>query len=434
MTSPLRLGPEDRLLVACSRLELGHEERAALAALVQGRLRWAEVVRRARWQRVHGLVHHHLRAQGLEGAVPEVVARGLRRLYLGDAARGLALAQELRRVLRALGDAGVPTVVLKGAYLAHAVYPHPALRPMADLDLLVPRERLEAAEGVALALGYRPQGSPEEQRRTRQGHRHLPTLAHPERRTLLEVHWHLVRPDSPLHFPLGGLWARVRPARVAGTEALALAPADLLLHLCLNFFLDRRYRTYAALGQLCDIAVVAGPSGAALDWDLLQREALAHRLAGPVHCALHAAAALLGAPVPGEALARLRPPVFEPALALAFLRRRVLACDGFAAHQVVAPDAPYTAGGFLRGALGRLLPAPEALARRYGAPAGASPLALYARRLGEAAAVLGRWALRPWALGEEVRLDRWLHALHGAAAVDRPGVVGAAAPVSTRHR
>src|SRR6187402_1512724 len=45
--------------------------------------------------------------------------------------------RETRRVLMALSEAGVPTLVLKGAALAYTHYPAPYLRARADTDLLV---------------------------------------------------------------------------------------------------------------------------------------------------------------------------------------------------------------------------------------------------------------------------------------------------------
>ena len=55
--------------------------------------------------------------------------------------RQLALAAvregELRRLLRAFGDAGADVLLIKGAHLAYSVYADPALRPRNDTDILV---------------------------------------------------------------------------------------------------------------------------------------------------------------------------------------------------------------------------------------------------------------------------------------------------------
>jgi putative nucleotidyltransferase-like protein len=66
------------------------------------------------------------------------------------------LNDELRRILPAFAEAGIPAVLIKGAHLAHAVYPRPALRVRSDNDLLIPVEARAAAERVLVARGYRP--------------------------------------------------------------------------------------------------------------------------------------------------------------------------------------------------------------------------------------------------------------------------------------
>ena len=74
------------------------------------------------------------------------------------AAVELLRKRELLEVLRALDDAGVAPLLLKGAALAYSIYPSPVLRPRADTDLLIPdddRERLEQALLAHHAFSHR---------------------------------------------------------------------------------------------------------------------------------------------------------------------------------------------------------------------------------------------------------------------------------------
>ena len=139
----------------------------------------------------------------------------------------------------------------------------------------------------------------------------------------VEVHHHIVRPDSPLHFDLSGVWERACSATVAGTQVLTLAPEDLLAHLCIHFFLDRRFSSRGALGQLCDTSKAMLHYGDRLDWDLFAREGKQRNLAGPVHCALFAVKELLGTAPPEKALKELEPRVFNPAMAQDFIDARL---------------------------------------------------------------------------------------------------------------
>jgi Uncharacterised nucleotidyltransferase len=88
----------------------------------------------------------------------------------------VAAALEQRRALERVGErraaivrdaagrlattlAGEPFILLKGADYAWRLYGRPELRPMRDLDILVPAERLDVAAARILAAGY-PQQFP----------------------------------------------------------------------------------------------------------------------------------------------------------------------------------------------------------------------------------------------------------------------------------
>jgi len=50
------------------------------------------------------------------------------------------------RIIQTLEREGIPACALRGIVLAHTVYPHPALRPMRDVDLLIRAGDVEKAE------------------------------------------------------------------------------------------------------------------------------------------------------------------------------------------------------------------------------------------------------------------------------------------------
>ena len=82
---------------------------------------------RARSHQVYPLVYRNLSDLGFSG-VPEAVQSGLKSLYLANALRNQLLAEELARVLRLLGDAGIPVIPLKGVPLAQSLFGDPAAR------------------------------------------------------------------------------------------------------------------------------------------------------------------------------------------------------------------------------------------------------------------------------------------------------------------
>jgi len=69
---------------------------------------------------------------------------------------GAALDAELRRLLDALHRDGRRALVIKGAHLAHSVYPSPSLRPRADTDLLIDASARDAVIATLASAGYSP--------------------------------------------------------------------------------------------------------------------------------------------------------------------------------------------------------------------------------------------------------------------------------------
>lgn len=87
---------------------------------------------------------------------PDTVRRALERhrgwQRLADA-RAAIIARALRDLIRLMD--GEPFVVLKGADYMARLYAHPALRPMQDIDILVPSARIDAVCERLLAAGLR---------------------------------------------------------------------------------------------------------------------------------------------------------------------------------------------------------------------------------------------------------------------------------------
>jgi hypothetical protein len=68
--------------------------------------------------------------------------------------RDLLRYRELCRIGASFASAGVDVLLLKGAGLAHTVYPEPHFRPSRDIDLWITLATREAAEGALAACGY----------------------------------------------------------------------------------------------------------------------------------------------------------------------------------------------------------------------------------------------------------------------------------------
>jgi branched-chain amino acid transport system permease protein len=247
------------------------------------------------------LLWHRLEERGAASLAPPAVRKRLGDAHIVAGLRAEAQRRQLAEILAALGARDVPVVPLKGAHLAAHAYPTPALRPMGDLDLLVPESRLETAMDAVADAGYARPG--EEERAAYRNHRHPPPLRRAGRLPV-ELHYTIEPCAPPFTLPLADVWARTRPAATAGVDVLALAPEDLLLHLATHMGRSRLLGT--SLVRIYDVAMWTERFGASADWDAVVRRAAESEAQRFVYAALGLASRLLAAEVPPEALAALR--------------------------------------------------------------------------------------------------------------------------------
>jgi hypothetical protein len=157
------------------------------------------------------LLYRNLKRLGIDDALLPRLKSVYRQVWF----RNQLILEHGRRALQALSAAGIPAVTLKGAALVETVYDEPALRPMEDYDVLVPREHFRRAVEAMLAADWV----------------FHPPLCDPEPHFVFQ---HAVgfRRDGggelDLHWSAMGL-----PRNFSiGDEARTLTPADQLLQIC----------------------------------------------------------------------------------------------------------------------------------------------------------------------------------------------------------
>jgi hypothetical protein len=210
--------------------------------------------------------------------------------------------------LTRLEDAGIRTMVIKGVPLALRYYGDLGTRPMNDVDVLVPTERMTDALQLLEGDGWQSH---------RDGRRP------PERLTAgfslitdhsriatapdgfyVDLHWHLreqfVVPGEETTSS-DDFWAAAEPIDVAGVATRTLCATDLLLHAIVHGLVSQR----DARARWAADAMVVIETREAVDWDRLIQQAERRRLVLMVRAALHYLVESLRTPVPVNVLARL---------------------------------------------------------------------------------------------------------------------------------
>jgi hypothetical protein len=197
----------------------------------------------------------------------------LQGVYLRQRSLARAQHQVLGEILELARAAGLELVLLKGAALAHLVYPEVSLRPMSDLDLLVPRQQLEPAAEVLRRAGF---AMPSEAglRAASREHRHLPAVQRQVdgHSVVVELHRAISRPEIPGHQTAEGLWLEPWPLSLQqqDSQAKTLAPPEMLWHLCHHLCDHAMYKI--RLMWMLDIVLYAERFRERVDWPELRRQ------------------------------------------------------------------------------------------------------------------------------------------------------------------
>lgn len=290
-------------LLDCLHRDESRLDPAALSVLTDEG--WTALIEMATRHGVAPLLYQRLKTPNLVGCISHEVLDRLRGVYLNTAACNVRLYEELRPLLLALRAAGIPVIVLKGAYLAEQVYRNIALRPMSDIDLLVPASLAREAWRVMKELGegYRLIYPATEALIPSFGKDFV--CQKPGGFTPVEVHWTIRIADEKDCMDDEELWQNARVARIAELDTATLSVEDFLLHLCLHASYQHEFGF--GLRALYDIAVFIERFEPEIDWSALRARVLHHHWRKGVYLILYLASFRIGAAVPAEVLAALEP-------------------------------------------------------------------------------------------------------------------------------
>jgi hypothetical protein len=228
------------------------------------------------WQRLAEEAEYHGVAPLVEPMVASLAAgrpdrEDVRLAFVALASRHrrAAAAREasVDQLLTAFGQADVPIILLKGAALAHLIYPSPVLRPMVDIDVLVAPDDVARAAAISRGLGYSFAAEYGSRFAARMHHLTPATIDRAGFRISLEIHTDTMSPDQAGSLTFQNLSAPPRRfRRNGGPDGLCLGHLDMLRHLARHAFEPaRRIR----LIHLYDLWRYRRLLDGAIDWEHL---------------------------------------------------------------------------------------------------------------------------------------------------------------------
>ena len=117
---------------------------------------WNDVLMLGREHGVLARLGARLAQRGLLDAIPYKARAHIRAVTIAVDSSQTAIRWEVNRVVRALAQVDCPIVLLKGSAYVMAGLPAAGGRFVGDLDLMVPREKIEEVERVLAEKGWAP--------------------------------------------------------------------------------------------------------------------------------------------------------------------------------------------------------------------------------------------------------------------------------------
>jgi hypothetical protein len=244
------------------------------------------------------------RRAGVIDVVVPAVRRHLQAAALIASQQRRAVEWELHHLAEALEAVPGPVVLLKGAAYAAAGLPPSAGRLFSDIDLMVPREHLPAAESALMLAGWISGHLGDyDQRYYREWMHEVPPLTHIRRQTVIDLHHAILPPTARLKTQPGPIFARAQP--LPGHPRFSIpSSVDLVLHSATHLFHEGEWEH--GLRDLVDLDSMLVEFAAADDgfWGRLLDAATELGLGRPLFYGLRYCRMLLGTPVPESMVAR----------------------------------------------------------------------------------------------------------------------------------
>jgi hypothetical protein len=254
---------------------------------------WQNFLALLRPHMIFPLIAFHVRTWPEECRPPREIMEYLNRVLLLAAARNLRAGRQIQSVTRALEEAGIPVILLKGHALARTVYPDPALRQSSDIDLLVQPHNIPASEEVLERLGY---ACPAKTFYLSQYEHHHEIFSPPGKGLHIELHW--VTDNAFDLFPdgwLDGAFSRRIPLNSGDVSCYTLSHADHLLFLAFHHVFQH---WSMRLDWVYDISCIMREFTTPDDWKELGQQSVDLHIRIPMELSLTAASLWTGCLLP----------------------------------------------------------------------------------------------------------------------------------------
>lgn len=262
---------------------------------------WDLLLRQARQAYLLARLYALLDERGLIDQVPAKPREHLAWSHAIAERHTQAVHWEVTLIRKALEKVGVPIILLKGAAYVMAELPAAQGRLFSDVDIMVPKSSINAAEAALMLHGWAASHHDAyDQRYYRNWMHEIPPMQHMKRLTVIDVH-HAILPETAYVHP-DPVKLRAAARNLEGHDHLqVLAPVDMVLHSATHLFHEGEWDH--GLRDLVDLDSLLRHFSNLLEfWPELVERAKELELTRPLYYALRYSTQILQTPIPAEVI------------------------------------------------------------------------------------------------------------------------------------
>jgi hypothetical protein len=145
---------EDSLVILCCCVDPEANRMAEIENILSHKLDWEYIARILTQHDIAPLLYKNISGSTNLALIPPQVLANLKKTYTITAFKNLLLLQAYQTVLKSMSSENIKVLPLKGIALLKELYHNVALRPMSDIDILVPKQDIPLAEQVLCQIGF----------------------------------------------------------------------------------------------------------------------------------------------------------------------------------------------------------------------------------------------------------------------------------------
>lgn len=240
---------------------LAEPERCLCLSLPQ----WQQLIWLLREAKLLSALTAAIERAGLLSQLPEYARRHLQSALVYADRQAQQIRFECAELQRVLANAGIAAVYLKGAAYTLANTLNSRGRICNDLDVLVAKSQLAAAEALLQQHGWRTDKlTAYDERYYRQWSHEIPPMMHINRGTVLDLHHNLYLPVSGRAADMTKFFSLTQPTSSA---ALVLKPEAMVLHSIIHLFTNEDMQS--ALRDVWDLYLLIKQFSSETFWQQL---------------------------------------------------------------------------------------------------------------------------------------------------------------------